>query len=391
MYLLFVRCGIIKATSYREVPMPAVSLAQLYNGTRLTNQNGVPLAGGRIYTYVAGGGSTPATTYTDTTGTIANTNPIILTADGSIDLPIWIDNAVAYRFEVTDSLGASVPNLGIDNVTAAATQASLSAYVTNTSLASTLTGYPTNGQLTTALVPYALSSALANYVTNTANLLNIKQVVRQNFNATGTYTPSTGMLFCDVFIVGAGGGGGGATAAGGSFTIGAGGGGAGAFAQGIFSAATIGGSQPVTIGAAGSGGAPGLGGSAGAVSVFGGGSLLIANGGAGGGGGAANINLGGIFLGGAGGVAGGTAYQIIVQGENGDYGIGFGPTGPNAVGGKGGNGPFGAGGPSAVNGAGNTATGLGSGGGGASVAAGSASVAGGNGTTGFCTITEYLR
>ena len=52
--------------------------------------SGLPLAGGLVYTYVAGT-STPAPTYLDSTGTSQNTNPITL--DGGGFAAIWIPAA----------------------------------------------------------------------------------------------------------------------------------------------------------------------------------------------------------------------------------------------------------------------------------------------------------
>lgn len=42
---------------------------------------GVPMAGGFLYTYAAGT-TTPLVTYTDSTGLIANTNPVVLDSRG---------------------------------------------------------------------------------------------------------------------------------------------------------------------------------------------------------------------------------------------------------------------------------------------------------------------
>jgi hypothetical protein len=56
--------------------------------------NGVPLAGGKLCTYAAGT-TTPQPTYTDSTGLIQNSNPIIL--DGGGFATIWIAN-LSYKF-----------------------------------------------------------------------------------------------------------------------------------------------------------------------------------------------------------------------------------------------------------------------------------------------------
>lgn len=78
------------------------------------NANGQPLAGGMVYTYQAGT-STPLATYTDSTGSVQNSNPVVLDSAGRAS--IWI-SANAYKIVVTDSLGAvqytqdNVSNLG---------------------------------------------------------------------------------------------------------------------------------------------------------------------------------------------------------------------------------------------------------------------------------------
>lgn len=78
------------------------------------DNDGEPLALGKVYTY-ASGTSTPATTYSNSTGT-ANTNPIILSASGRCR--IYLD-ALSYKFIVTDS--ADVPvGLTMDPVTSVA-------------------------------------------------------------------------------------------------------------------------------------------------------------------------------------------------------------------------------------------------------------------------------
>jgi len=62
--------------------------------------DGLPLVGGKIYTY-AGGTSTPIATYTDYTAATANTNPIILDSLGQAN--IWLLNTTTYKFIVKDA------------------------------------------------------------------------------------------------------------------------------------------------------------------------------------------------------------------------------------------------------------------------------------------------
>lgn len=71
-------------------------------GTQFFDSNGDILSGGKIYTYAAGT-TTPQATYTDVSGSNANTNPIILDSAGMLPDQIWLSAGVAYRFIVTDS------------------------------------------------------------------------------------------------------------------------------------------------------------------------------------------------------------------------------------------------------------------------------------------------
>lgn len=73
---------------------------------------GNPLVGGRLYAYAAGT-SNKKDTYTDSTATVKNTNPIILNARGECDL--WIDGI--YDFVLKDKDGNTiwtVPSVSIN-------------------------------------------------------------------------------------------------------------------------------------------------------------------------------------------------------------------------------------------------------------------------------------
>lgn len=70
------------------------------------SNDGVPLAGGLIYTYLAGT-STPAATYTTSAGTIAHSNPIVLDSAGRVPGgEIWLTESITYKFILRDSAGA---------------------------------------------------------------------------------------------------------------------------------------------------------------------------------------------------------------------------------------------------------------------------------------------
>lgn len=209
--------------------------------------------------------------------------------------------------------------------------------------------------------------------------------------ATPFYVPSTGMVKCIIEGWGGGGGGGGAgiPATASQQTTG-GHGGSGGYSRSLKTAADIGASQKVTIGAAGTAGTAGAnaGGNGGDTSV---GALVIAKGG---GGGAAGSTVSGtINAGGAGGVAGtgdvtGTG-QRGGTGQTGGVGLAgiAGVGGSTSVGGGGGNTPGGTATPTA----GIAATGFGAGGGGGFSATSGSNQAGGAGTAGLAIITEFCN
>lgn len=62
------------------------------------DDNGVPLTGGKLYTYEAGT-TTPQVTYTTTAGNVAHTNPIVLNAAGRVggSGEIWLTSQ-EYKF-----------------------------------------------------------------------------------------------------------------------------------------------------------------------------------------------------------------------------------------------------------------------------------------------------
>lgn len=66
---------------------------------RFFDANGDPLAGGLLYSYVAGT-SVPAATYADYSGLTPNTNPIVLDANGEAN--IWLGSGY-YKFILEDA------------------------------------------------------------------------------------------------------------------------------------------------------------------------------------------------------------------------------------------------------------------------------------------------
>jgi hypothetical protein len=203
------------------------------------------------------------------------------------------------------------------------------------------------------------------------------------FTASGTYTPSTGLVYAVVECVGGGGGGGGVGS--GSLSGAGASGGSGAYSRIALSAASIGASKAVTIGAGGTAATagPNNGGTGGDTSL---GSLCVAKAGVGGGGSNAPGTAGG---GGTGGLASGGTGDVKINGNGGGAGIAANLATVNFSSPAGASSFFGGGAVGSA-GAGVSATGCGGGGsGGAGTNVGN--VAGGAGFAGCVVITEFTN
>lgn len=223
------------------------------------------------------------------------------------------------------------------------------------------------------------------------SLGSFNQVVLKTYDASGTYTPTTGMKYCIVEVVGGGGGSGGVVTAGPNTGTASSGGGAGGYAKSVFSNIIIGASQTVTIGSGGTAGAnTGTAGGDGGSSSLG--SLISATGGKGSPANASPGSIGG-QNGGDGGSGTGT---MTVNGQKGgphfivdSTGIGIFVTS-----GMGGDSYFAPGGASQSTIAGESFAGIagqkGSGAGGALCNANSGAKAGAVGGNGFVLITEFI-
>lgn len=220
----------------------------------------------------------------------------------------------------------------------------------------------------------------------------ITEVAVQVFTASGTYTPTAGMAYCLVISTGAGGGGGGADNSDTSATRAGGGGGGGATCIELFSAATIGASQSVTIGTGGAGGAnTGGNGGNGGDTTFG--ALHTAGGGVGATGGVGASSTA-ILAGGAGGTASGGLLNIA--GGMGGYStsISSRDSSGSAISGSGG-GTFWGAGPGSINSftslAGIAGGAYGTGGTGGTATDTTTGVTGGTGADGVCFVLEFVN
>jgi len=94
--------------------MPAVSLSVFGGvGAQFFDNNGVPLSGGKIYSYEAGT-TTPLATYTSSAGNVAHTNPIILDSAGRVPGgEIW-NQLQLYKFVLKTSTEVTIATY--DNV-----------------------------------------------------------------------------------------------------------------------------------------------------------------------------------------------------------------------------------------------------------------------------------
>lgn len=228
-----------------------------------------------------------------------------------------------------------------------------------------LAGSPTT--TTQATSDNSTKLATTAYVQSVLPTAFVKTVKQQTFTSSGTYTPCTGLLY-NVTEVLAGGGGGGAGSAG-NFT--SSGGGGGGYAKKVISAATVGSSQTITVGAAGSTATNGGTGGTGGTSSFG--AVVSCGGGTGG----AN---GSFTAGGSGGTCSGG--DINIPGNQGGAAQNASPL----LSGAGANSFYGAGGAAVLNTAavGNNASGYGAGGSGSI-----SNNTSGAGAGGLIYITEY--
>ena len=80
----------------------SVNLSPVGNAFQFFSNDGLPLAAGKLQTFQAGS-TTPLATFTDASGLIANTNPIILGTSGRPPSTIWLSDGFFYKFVLSDA------------------------------------------------------------------------------------------------------------------------------------------------------------------------------------------------------------------------------------------------------------------------------------------------
>lgn len=138
-----------------------VSLSSLAGaGWQFFDDNGVPLAGGKLYTYGAGG-TVPTATYTSSSGLTPHTNPIILDSAGRVSSEIWLTSTTTYKFALYNSVNVLIWTK--DNIPGIADSADVEALLALlTSAGASEVGYTPTGA--NAVSPVYVSDVLDNFV-----------------------------------------------------------------------------------------------------------------------------------------------------------------------------------------------------------------------------------
>lgn len=149
--------------------------------------NGVPLAGGLLYTYAAGT-TTPLATYTTSAANAFHANPIVLDSAGRVPSggEIWITNGAQYKFVLKNSSG--VPVATWDNIDG---------------INSTYLNYVIQTEVQTATAGQTVFTLTSiNYVPATNSLSVFVDGLNQYVNINYTETSSTVVTFTSGLTVG---------------------------------------------------------------------------------------------------------------------------------------------------------------------------------------------
>jgi hypothetical protein len=98
---------LFSALSFAQVNVALMPVPHI----QFLDSSGRPLAGGKLYTYQAGTNLQQAS-YSDSTGTVLNSNPVVLDAGGFAN--VWLDTTKSYKFVLQNALSSQ--QWTVDNV-----------------------------------------------------------------------------------------------------------------------------------------------------------------------------------------------------------------------------------------------------------------------------------
>lgn len=88
--------------------MPLVKLSPVFNSQTFIPGTNTPASGYKLFVYAAGS-STKLASYTDSTGTVQQANPIILNSGGLPANPIWLASGLSYKLVLAPSTDTDPP------------------------------------------------------------------------------------------------------------------------------------------------------------------------------------------------------------------------------------------------------------------------------------------
>ena len=80
---------------------------QFFGGATSASNPQLPLAGGSLYTY-SGGTTSAVNTWTSSSGSTLNPNPIVLGADGRVPNEIWLTAGTTVKYVLQDTVGNTI-------------------------------------------------------------------------------------------------------------------------------------------------------------------------------------------------------------------------------------------------------------------------------------------